>query len=64
MVPNATLTYNTPDRRFSLTGYVNNVENRAEPEGVGTGLNFPGIPLLPVTLKPPRTFGVRLNAHF
>ena len=61
---NATLTYNTPDRRFSIAGYVNNIENRAVPEAVGTGLNFPGIPLLPVTLKPPRTFGVRLGAHF
>ena len=61
---NATLTYNTPDRRFSLTGFVNNIENKPEPEGIGTGLNFPGIPLLPVTLKPPRTFGVRVGAHF
>ncbi len=61
---NATLTYNTADRRFSLSGYVNNIENKAVPEGVGTGLNFPGIPLLPVTLKPPRTFGVRIGAHF
>ena len=61
---NATLTYNTPDRRFSLTGFVNNIENNAVPEAVGTGLNFPTIPLLPVTLKPPRTFGVRVGAHF
>ena len=61
---NATLTYNTPDRRFSVTGFVNNIENNATPEAVGTGLNFPGIPLLPVTLKPPRTFGVRVGAHF
>ena len=61
---NATLTFNTADRRFSVTGFVNNIENKAEPEGIGTGLNFPGIPLLPVTLKPPRTFGVRVGAHF
>ena len=61
---NATLTYNTPDRRFSVTGFVNNIENNAVPEAVGTGLSFPGIPLLPVTLKPPRTFGVRIGAHF
>ncbi len=61
---NATLTYNTPDRRLSITGYINNIENKAEPEGIGTGLNFPTIPLLPVTLKPPRTFGVRVGAHF
>ena len=32
--------------------------------GSATGLNFADIPLLPVTLKPPRTFGVRLGAHF
>ncbi len=61
---NATLTYNTANRRFSVTGFVNNIENRAVPEAVGTGLTFPTIPLLPVTLKPPRTFGVRVGAHF
>ncbi|HEY5410751.1 MAG TPA: TonB-dependent receptor [Caulobacteraceae bacterium] len=61
---NATLTYNTANHRFSVTGFVNNIENKAEPDGIGTGLNFPAIPLLPVTLKPPRTFGVRLGAHF
>ena len=61
---NATLTYNTPDRRFSVSGYVNNIENKAVPEAVGTGLTFPTIPLLPVTLKPPRTFGLRVGAHF
>ncbi len=61
---NATLTYNTADRRFSVTGFVNNIENKAEPESIGTGLNFPTIPLMPVTLKPPRTFGVRVGAHF
>ena len=61
---NATLTYNTPRRRFSLTGFVNNIENKAVPEAIGTGLSFPTIPLLPVTLKPPRTFGARVAAHF
>lgn len=61
---NATLTFDTADRRFSITGYVNNIENKAVPEAVGTGLTFPTIPLLPVTLKPPRTFGVRVGAHF
>lgn len=61
---NATLTYNTPNHRFSVTGFVNNIENKAVPEAVGTGLTFPTIPLLPVTLKPPRTFGARVAAHF
>jgi len=61
---NATLTYNTPGNRFSVTGFVNNIENKAVPEAVGTGLTFPTVPLLPVTLKPPRTFGVRIGAHF
>jgi iron complex outermembrane receptor protein len=61
---NATLTYDTPSRRFSVTAFVNNIENKAVPEGVGAGLNFPTIPLLPVTLKPPRTFGLRVGAHY
>ena len=61
---NATLTYNTPDRRFSITAFVSNIENKAVVDAVATGLNFPTIPLLPATLKPPRTYGVRVGAHF
>lgn len=61
---NLTLTYDTPGRRYSITGFANNLENKAEPEAIGTGLSFPTIPLIPVTLKPPRTFGVRVSAHF
>ena len=61
---NATLTYDFADQRFSVTAFVNNIENEAVPEAVATGLNFPTIPLLPVTLKPPRTYGVRVSAHF
>ncbi len=61
---NATLTYNSPGDRFSIGAYVNNIENAAVPEAIGTGLSFPTIPLLTATLKPPRTYGVRVSAHF
>lgn len=61
---NATLTYQDKDGRFSIGAYVNNIEDSAIPEAVGTGLSFPTIPLLTATLKPPRTYGVRVGAHF
>ena len=50
-----------PANRWSLTGFVNNVENRAVLARAGTRpiLNFPV-----GTLRPPRTYGVRVGFGF
>ncbi|GGB19476.1 TonB-dependent receptor [Sphingomonas metalli] len=50
-----------PGSRWSLTGFVNNVENRAVIARAGTRpiLNFPV-----GTLRPPRTYGVRAGFSF
>ena len=71
------LTYDAPGDRWSLTGYVRNVEDRAVISLVtnrnpSTRDAFYGTPAAPsnavsgtyVTLNPPRTFGVLATAHF
>ncbi|MDZ5648074.1 TonB-dependent receptor [Nitrospirillum sp. BR 11828] len=61
---NLRLTYNAADDRWSVTGYVNNVENQAvvntsyQPnQAFGNGLNYANI-------RPPRTYGVRATVHY
>lgn len=60
----ASLTYNSPNDSWSLTGYVNNIENDdvvAIAQPVGT---FPTFPAILGTLRPPRTYGVRAQVNF
>ncbi|MBB6250126.1 TonB-dependent receptor [Nitrospirillum iridis] len=61
---NLRLTYNAANDRWSVTGYVNNVENQAvvntsyQPnQAFGNGLNFANI-------RPPRTYGVRATVRY
>ena len=60
---NATLGYRAPQDRWSITGYVNNLSDRTVISGT-----FPnplaGATLTAATLRPPRTYGVRLGVKF
>jgi iron complex outermembrane receptor protein len=61
-VANASLTYETPDGRWSLTGYVRNIGNIAVANG---GFEHPFIPgLVYGTIGAPRTYGAILKAKF
>jgi len=62
VVANASLTYETPDGRWSLTGYVRNIGNIAVATG---GFEHPFIPgLVYGTIGAPRTYGAILKAKF
>jgi iron complex outermembrane receptor protein len=62
VVANASLTYETPDGRWSLTGYVRNIGNIAVSNG---GFEHPFIPgLVYGTIGAPRTYGAILKAKF
>jgi iron complex outermembrane receptor protein len=62
MMSNARLTYETANGRYSLTGFINNIENTLvysnslqSPAKAGTIYN---------QLRPPRTYGVRASVKF
>jgi iron complex outermembrane recepter protein len=60
---NATLGYRAAHDRWNVTGYVNNLSNKTVIEGT-----FPnplaGAALTAATLRPPRTYGVRIGVKF
>ncbi len=61
-ITNLNLTYQTPDHRWTLTGFVRNVGDAAVATG---GFEHPFIPgLVYGTISAPRTFGVDLSAKF
>jgi iron complex outermembrane receptor protein len=62
MMSNASLTYETANGRFALTGFINNIENKLvysnsfqSPVKAGTVYN---------QIRPPRTYGVRASVKF
>jgi iron complex outermembrane receptor protein len=59
----ATLGYHAAKDRWDVTGYINNISNRTVIQGT-----FPqplvGFSLEAATLRPPRTYGVRLGLRF
>jgi len=65
------LTYNSPDDRWSISAFVNNVTNAAVIYG-GTSLTYtkssayvpPNADAWTVSIYPPRTYGVRFNLKF
>lgn len=61
MTSDLLLTLNGPDKRWSLSGYVNNVENETIFARAGTR---PILNISYATLRPPRTYGVRLGFKF
>jgi len=58
----ASLTYNAPDRNWSVAAYVRNIGEKAVYTGAGVHGFAP--PLTYATIAPPRTFGVRLRYNF
>jgi iron complex outermembrane receptor protein len=62
----ASISYNSPGRRWTLTAYVQNLENKAITGLVNPGRNYTitGGGLLDTSLFPPRTFGVRGSFAF
>lgn len=59
----ATLTYQSPDQRWTVTGYVNNIEDNAIYLGM-QALAIPPIYAVSSVVGPPRTYGVRVGAKF
>jgi iron complex outermembrane receptor protein len=57
----AYLTLTAPERRWSVTGFVNNLENSTVFAG---GLTRPITNTTILTLRPPRTYGARVGFHF
>jgi iron complex outermembrane receptor protein len=57
----ATLTFSAPGDRWSVMGFVRNIENKPDYTSTGTLIN-PTLDLR--TLVPPRTFGIRLSAKW
>ena len=55
------LTYRFPNGKWSLTGYVNNIEDS---KVVNNAYEEPFVPLTFVFLRPPRVFGFRAVSHF
>lgn len=59
---NFSLTYRTPQDRWSVSGYINNIED----ENVRSiaGQSQGGVRFVYTNLRPPRTYGLRLGVHF
>ncbi|MDO6415323.1 TonB-dependent receptor [Sphingomonas sp. BIUV-7] len=57
----AYLTLTAPDGRWSITGFVNNVEDNVVKAG---GLTRPIVNTTILTVTPPRTYGVRVGVHY
>lgn len=61
-VLNADLSYMTPNRSWSVTGYVRNITNATEYTGGFLSAQVPEI--FSANINPPRTYGVQLHLHF
>ena len=61
MTSDVYLTLEGPDKKWSITGYVNNLEDEVIFARTG---NRPVLNFSYATLRPPRTYGVRLGYHF
>lgn len=61
MMSDATLTLEGPDRKWSITGFVNNIEDKAV--FARTGVR-PILSFSVATLRPPRTYGIRTSVKF
>ncbi len=57
----AALTLDAPDRSWSLTGYVTNIEDKVVKAG---GITRPILDLTVLTVRPPRTYGLRVGYKF
>jgi iron complex outermembrane receptor protein len=59
----ATLGYHAPQDHWNVTAYVNNIEDTTVIQGTFPG-PLAGFALTAATLRPPRTYGVRLGVKF
>lgn len=62
MTSDASLTLEAPDTRWSLTAFVNNIEDRTVMSG-SSGVR-PFLNATYASLRPPRTYGVRANVRY
>jgi iron complex outermembrane receptor protein len=61
MMSNAFITLENPKQRWSITGYINNIEDAEVLSNAGLK---PIVDVVYVALRPPRTYGVRLGYKF
>jgi iron complex outermembrane receptor protein len=61
MMSDAYLTLNAPDERWSLTAYINNIEDETV---LGNAIARPILNVVYGTLRPPRTYGLRAAVKF
>jgi iron complex outermembrane receptor protein len=61
-VLNADLSYMTPNRSWSVTGYVRNITNATEYTGGFESAQVPQI--FSANINPPRTYGIQLHLNF
>lgn len=61
MTSDAYLTLQGPDKVWSITGFINNIEDEVIFARAG---NRPILNFSVATLRPPRTYGVRLGYKF
>lgn len=63
IISDAQITYVTPSEQVTVTGFINNIEDKA---AVGFSVPHPrgGAALLAEALRPPRTYGVRFGVKF
>jgi iron complex outermembrane receptor protein len=58
----ASITYRAPENSWSLQGYVTNIEDDAVL--ISPMPAFNNTPIIATQVRPPRTYGVRISAHF
>ena len=61
MMSDASLTLQAPDNRWALTGFINNIE---DVEVLSSGIARPVVQTVYVSLRPPRTYGIRGSFRF
>jgi iron complex outermembrane receptor protein len=59
---NASLTYRSPSRKWNAEAYVNNISNAQVPTVIGPAFNSSGT--YTASLRPPRTYGLRITVDF
>ncbi|MEZ0244229.1 MAG: TonB-dependent receptor [Sphingomonas sp.] len=61
MMSDASITLRGPDDRWAVTGFVNNIE---DVEVLSSGISRPVVQTVYVSLRPPRTYGIRGTIKF
>jgi iron complex outermembrane recepter protein len=61
---NLSLTYRSPDRSWSLSAFVDNIEDDEVVAQTFVHANYPTVNLITASLKPPRTYGARFSYSY